>query len=215
MNSGLISSRAGAYSCQYDWQGLDIYINELRNLFYWYTYDLNGDRSWYWGLCSVDEDMFKIYTATGGTFDKPACVAKHIGFGSIDLDFNFFVYDTDEHGRGVLELEPIALSDHPLSGAWFDREKKGSGFSIQRWDDVRLTAYWFNWGHDGKQRWFWCNGTTDNMVIREVVGASFNYLGGEVLEVGSAELLDDGTFNYDLNAVGLSHVGSLDLERLF
>ena len=192
-------------------QGVDVFTKDDRILVYWYTFDRNGDRRWFWAT-GVADNLLTLFTTTDGTFDNPR-KCKVVRAGTAQFKDDVFLYNSEQHGRGAIEPKPIVYSTDTRSGAYYQPDQAGSGLSIQYLPNDRASAYWFTY-HDGKQKWFTCQGHTYGMKMYEWVGGTFRYPAGELIEVGGASL-DGMKFTYELDAVGIKAQGELNLTKLF
>jgi hypothetical protein len=223
------------YNPDMNGQGFDIQVKNGRLLVYWYTFEQRRkERRFFWGTCDLTDGVeeFDLFTTTGGTFDDPKS-AKAVRIGSAQLyffgsDSGVFCCRTEEHGRRSVSIKPVATSDHPNSGLWYDPAYDGSGFSIQWMPHInKIIAYWYTHGpnrySDRKQRWYMCDGDASDdadMIIYEVVGGEWlDYHSATVTPVGTANLktIDTNTsvFSYDIRADGVSGTGTQNLKRLF
>ena len=235
------------YNDDFYGQGFDVQVRNNKLLVYWYTFnEKNDSRRFYFGSCDLAEgtETFDLYTTDSGTFDDPT-TAKAIKAGRGQLYFfdknnGVFNYNTDEHGRGSVEITPIAFSQHDMSGVWYNPERNYEGFSIQFFDQLNsCTAFWYTYGPKtssssiSKQRWFMCNGskvsdTEYDLTIYEVTGGRWMFFDDVVVKsVGTAKLtIIDSGLNWDIDSKlkidydiaaepGVTGKGTFDLTRLF
>lgn len=226
-------------------QGFDIHIKEDRMVFYWYTFNYKqNSRRFYTATCSVGEGLeeFDIYTTEDGTWIDPTLhTTKKVGRGQLyffDDTHGVFNFDTEEHGRGSVEIVPVALAtDNLNNGSYYQKSRNGEGFTIQFFDDI-CVVYWYSYGpkmfgsaygnYTGNmtQRWYVCSGTKDsegtyNLTVYEPIDGRWMKLqeDSNVHKVGSVKLIvidnNNIKFNYDIDADRLSGIGSFDLKKLF
>jgi hypothetical protein len=216
------------YVPRYDGQGIDLHVRDDDIAAYWFTFDDDGNPIYYYWHCSREKalDQFKIYRTFGGTWDDPTTYQKeYVGKGKIefiDADTGFFHYNLpDIYGRGVMQIEPAALSQNVINGLWFDPTKNGSGFTVQQFDNGTFSMLWYAFDNAGKQRWFTCTGSTDDyqLSIREIVGGEWLYFSDiEKPVVGAAFVTLTPTtieFEYSIETTDINDDGLLSLQRLF
>jgi hypothetical protein len=230
------------YDPDFTGQGFDVQVRDGRMSLIWYTFN-EGESSRRFYIASGDIDhTLELYTTVGGTFADPIdrITAKA---GECRMDFlnersAVFHYNMEEFGRGAIELELLAPSQHPDNGLWYQPDRAGEGFSIQFQDaGARCSAYWYTYGvnpylptspHYKKnctQRWFMCLGDRGDtglcdLTIYEVRGGWWmDFEPIDVVEVGEAVLAPDDNgkldFIYTIDAdESVTGTGSLSLTRL-
>ncbi|MCP4046172.1 MAG: sulfatase-like hydrolase/transferase, partial [Gammaproteobacteria bacterium] len=52
-----------------------------------------------------------------------------------------------------------------MSGSWFDQTHDGEGLVIQSLNDGRMLVFWFSYGSNGKQAWFFGLGEQDGSTV--------------------------------------------------
>ena len=234
------------YDKDYTGEGLDLHVKDDKMVLYWYTYNVKQrSRRFYFAACSLTDGLneFDIMTTEDGTWADPTLYTpKTVGKGQLyffDGTRGVFNWNTDEHGRGSMEVTPVALSNHPSTGSYYQPSRDGEGFTIQFFDHLdSVTAFWYSYGpiergtgynnYKGnmKQRWYVCSGkkTDDGSYDLKVYEATDNmwmHLRDEpnVHEVGTAKIVvndvDNITFDYDINADNVTGKGTYELIRLF
>ena len=184
---------------------------------------------------------FELFTTKGGTWQDPT-KAESTAVGRAQLFFSapdkgVFNYNTDEHGRGGIEIELIARTGGDLAGAWFPQGRVGEGLTLSFLnDDTFCAGYWYSYGprplqdHSGSraiktQRWYMFSGPRkDNgdyeLKVSEIEdGKWMDNRAINLEEVGSAELtvVNDKRikFKYDLDADRVKGKSTFVLEKLF
>jgi len=207
---------------------------------YWYTFNVkDNSRRFFWGVCGTDEMEFDLYTTEGGTWDDPTGAEPTV-IGRAQLYFTsetrgVFVFDTGEHDRNAINLELIARQVGRMSGAWFQPNRKGEGFTISfipaSFTGEMCVGYWYSYGPDkgdsdetGSQRWYMFSGNKVGdgyeLTVYEILNGYWMYNSPTDLTVaGNATLAIKGpnhiAFDYHLDADGVKGDGGFKLERLF
>lgn len=234
------------YDKDFNGQGLHVMHHDNRLVVYWYTYNTTNDsRRYYYGVCNevIDGEIpvFEIFTTSKGYWSDPTRYQNiSVGTGRVEFVGNKgrFLYHTTEHGRGSMELDPVALSVSDKAGAYYQPSRNGEGFTIDFFrDDSFASAYWYSYGPPPRQtfgstviddqRWYLCygdrqdNGTYAMKIIEVDNGGFLRPAPVENVDVGNAVLtvLPDGKmqFDYNINTIGNKVVGNgtFLLERLF
>ena len=248
-------SNSGAWFFrEFNGQGYDIYIREDgETIMFWYTYEnsSSGLPRWYTahGNKVGNQVLLDIYTATGGTFNDPAShTLINVGTGQLyflDSDRGVFNWSTTEHDCGGVEIEPILLTNNELDGAWYQKDKNGSGFGwrfYERDGQKQCVGYWYTFDDNGKQRWYLCNGINPvaiddsepfgtgsfggdgdsdayEVTLTEFTGGRWMFYDEPVAShvgTGFLSITEEGLkFEYHVNGIDVEDEGILNLVRLF
>ena len=222
------------YSPEFDRQGFDVYVRPDNKVsIVWYTYDDTGDGQpiWYMGYGTsngsyVNFDELRI--TKSGTFNDPTTY-EEVVVGSAQLYFldnkrGVFNWNTENYGRGGIEVIPAMLSASDKDGLWYQADKDGSGFGLHFLEGDRCGAYWYNYDNNGRQRWWLMVGSlvgdTYELDISEYIGGRWMYYDDpDDMSAGSATLksLPSGKlkFNYNLDSTTVKDTGELLLTRVF
>jgi len=224
-SSRITEAHSGAWwNPNFDGQGFDIEVKGDKVVIYNYTFDQSGGTQRYYlgnGEIKDGASVFDLYTTKGGTFDDPS-KREEIKIGKAQLFFNdddtgVFHFNTDEHGRGAVNLTKLAtMVPSMFNGSWWNPERAGEGLSVKQYDKL-LVVYWYTYDSQGNQKWYELTGTPDNLVIVEVRGGRWLFYDDvETPEIGEASIfinISGGiTLKYDSRLLG---IGSLELEKLF
>lgn len=237
------------YNPDYTGEGLDLHVKGDKMVLYWYTYNVKQtSRRFYLATCSLEEGLneFDILTTEDGTWDDPTLhTSKVVGKGQLyffDGTRGVFNWNTEEHGRGSIEVTPVALSGenpHPSNGSYYQPSRNGEGFTIQFFEHLdSVAAFWFSYGptvkggpydrYTGnmKQRWYVCSGKrsedgTYDLTVYEATNNKWMYVRDNpgTDEVGTAKLtitdVNNIVFDFDIDADQVTDKGTYDLQRLF
>ena len=121
---------------------------------------------------------------------------------SVADDFNY-----DGPGIGALlrlyvlpELNPRL--DRRFTGAWYDPENDGQGFTLEIIEDGnRLIAFWYTYGENQSKRWFTMDGPID---AGEADVSIIQTSGGSFLQPDPVERREWGTGHY--SAIDCNHI---------
>ncbi len=193
-----------------------------RAVMYWYTYTSTGEQDWYVAAGDVRGNrlVFPELTRTSGgafgdAFDPEQVTREVVG----SAKFVFDGCDTGQmdwhigHRQGRQSLRRItritgldcgppsgepAREEARYSGAWYDPERSGEGFTVQVLPGDRALAYWFSFDPDGHRRWFYGTG--------EIVDGVFVF---EDMRTTLGGMFGDG---FDPDEVAINPWGQLTLE---
>jgi hypothetical protein len=206
-------------------------------LVYFFTFnEYTKAARFFWGFTDAENLSveFPIYTTNGGSFDNPG-FAKKSAAGVAQLSFSsdasaLFRFNTFQHGRGSVELQPVALSSNPLNGSYYAKGKEGSGLTAQIFGGGAV-VYWYTYGpavlgphgENSTQRWFLATGPKSgdgyDLTIYAVEGGRFLFCDDvETRVVGKAHLKlgDKPEFSYEIDSeAGIQGEDVLYLDRLF
>jgi hypothetical protein len=132
------------YNPVLDGQGFDVHIKNGKLVFVWYTYDRKvpvgskPPQRFYIASCPLTDGIeeFDLVTTEGGTFSDPSKrTEKVIGKGQLyffDEKNGVFLYDTEEHGYGAVELTKLLSSDEQdiRVGFWWNPARDGEGLTV-------------------------------------------------------------------------------------
>jgi hypothetical protein len=225
----------------FDGEGFDIHIDDDAAVVYWFTYNQeNTARRFYIGNCPLDGNTldFDIFTTENGTWGNPnqheSVLAGKGQLYFLDAEHAIFNYNTEEHGRGSVELTPLVMSpNHPSNGVYYQPSRNGEGVSIQFFSHLKsCVMYLYSYGPkknnkpNTEQRWYACHGTdnedgTYDIKLYEAVDNTWmgfrdapnvNPVGTGKLTAISPNALD---FEYNIAADGVNGSVGLSLKRLF
>ncbi len=153
-----------------------------RATLYWFTYDEAGRQDWIVADGGIDGNRLRfpeLLRVTGGVFGPgfdPDAVTREVigeatftwtGCGAGRMDWHI----GNTRGRQSLSrLSRIQGLDCGLplgrpirqeaqySGAWYDPQRSGEGFTVQVLEDDTALVYWFSYDTDGARRWFFGQG---------------------------------------------------------
>jgi hypothetical protein len=245
------------YNKYFNGQGFYVQIKDDQMVFYWYTFNTkNHSRRFFYGTCAVGEGLeeFDIYTTYGGKWNNPASAREvKVGTGQIfffDEDhgvFNYIVadqqdhYNTDEFGRGSVDITPVAKADlNPAAGVFYQPSRNMEGFTVQFYSEgATCVATWYTYGPrplrsinrigpgTNLQRWYICVGdknlnNTYDLTIYEVLDGNWMKIKEKNTEVecGNAilEVIDNSNirFTYDIDADNrVKGKGTYELQKIF
>jgi len=215
---------------------------------FWFTYDHAGNQVWMVGtgaLTGQKADVeFEITRGAvfGEAFDAEDVVREH--WGSMEIRFlncgNAHAQYAGEFGSGQIDLgrlsniEGLGCGDpddgtvpaeEVISGAWFNPERDGEGFILERVDEARLLAYWFTYDTDGSQMWMLGTGEIDGdrSAVVNMLRSSGGKFGDELEpeevqlnEWGDVVFEFDGCSNASYSWTAAENYGSggFDISRL-
>lgn len=220
------------YDRDLDGQGFQFLIKNGFVIVHWFTYNVEeGSRRYYYGKAQLAEgsEEFDLYTTSNGDFlSNDNAVVEKVGQGQLyftSKESGVFNYRTTEHGRGSVEIKPVALSNSLYDGEWtggitssvFPHLNKAIFF----WSTYgkKLTAYQRN-GYE-TQRWFYCD--TDKVEDNKYSGTIYETRNGKFMTPIKPDLVSVGTITvtftsentaqieYDINA-DTSTIGSDIME---
>jgi spore coat protein H len=204
-NLAATSSRMGGHFFQpegRDGEGMMVHmLSEGSALFYWATYDDQGEPLWMIATGRAHErvvrfdDLYRTAMGEDGlelesigqarlVFPEaePACsralMRFHVdapGFGASDQRDLVYVDGMGGCQRPE-EQDPLFIE---LEGQWYDPEFNGQGISLAPYSDDRVVLTWYTYREDGTQTWRWGVGerngdTIDFGEIVEFFGGDFN-----------------------------------------
>ncbi len=169
-------------------------LEDNRAVMYWFTFDENGEQSWYLAAGEVRGNRLlfpELIKTSGGIFGPdfdPGTVNRTV-VGSAT-----FLYDSCSSGNMVYQLPgrkgrldllrlsrvmgancgkflgPPERPEEILSGSWYNPNQDGHGFVIQVLAGSQVLVYWFTYDPSGNQAWFLGVGEFDGeeLVISEV-----------------------------------------------
>lgn len=209
-----------------------------RAVLYWFTYDDEGAQDWYLASGTVSGNQLRfpeLLRFSGGVFGpgfdpddvsfEPVGSATFTWSGCNDGTMAWHI--GNRRGRqalaritriqgldcGIPLLRPIR-QEAQYSGAWYDPDRTGEGFTIAILEDNRAVAYWFTYGPDGERRWVFGTGTlTDgSWVFPDMIttagprfGAAYDPADFEELRWGRLELdlsCEGGEARYESTEAG-------------
>jgi len=169
-------------------------LADNRAVMYWFTFDGNGEQSWYLAVGEVRGNRLlfpELVQTSGGVFgpdfDPDTVVRKVVGSATFlyeSCDAGTMVYDLPG-GKGRFELRrlsrvmgancggylgPPETPEEILSGSWYNAGQDGHGFVIEVLSAGQVLVYWFAYDLEGNQAWFLGIGDIENgdLVISEV-----------------------------------------------
>jgi arylsulfatase A-like enzyme len=183
-----VDARMGGawYDPAHDGEGFLLEVLEdSQAVVYWFTYDETGAQRWFVATGDVRDDTIvfgELLQTRGAVFGErfdPADVAfTPIGELSItwagchDATATYTVNGipgsqalTRISTLAGLDCEAPLSEPSPMTGSWFDRTHDGEGLVIEILNNGRALVYWFSYGGDGEQAWFFGLGEQDGNRI--------------------------------------------------
>lgn len=226
------------YNPTFNGQGFDVFVKDNRLALYWYTYNTGrySQPDWYLATAELKEgvEQFDIYTTKFGRFDNPARAETiKVGEGQIyffNNDRGIFTYNTEEHGKGAINLQRLVAKQSENDGVFYDPKRNGEGLTVRFLNDgKKVVATWYTYFAKGNfitglsKRWVSLDGVRndDNTYTCKVLRTSGDFMRVntdpvEFANIGEATLTvspegEPQTFKSTADNM----VVELDLKRIF
>jgi len=196
---------------------LAVVVRDGRTALAWYTWDETiSHPRWYVTPGTPLEQDLLLYAADGVFADPEEHERWQIG--TCRLEFTgpasaYFHWHTSEHDRGAMELTALSLCP---SAMWYDPARDGEGLTLH-YPDERCVGYWYTYGQQGDQRWFYLEGELRRgayrLQIYEPKGGRFHRFDKVTMEPAGKAALHGGRLEYNLRA-GIGAEGVMGLELL-
>lgn len=180
---------------------------------YWFTFDADGQPIWIGGTGKVIDDslVFEDTFITTGARFGPAFDPDDVQldtWGTVEFvftgdDSGLVQYTGPESfGTGTAEVAQLTKVGSPLcsaqgvnpgfSGLWYPEDGNGQGLVLEITEGGRVFAAWFTYDTEGRQTWFYGEGTIDGNTVSASLGSFFGPRFGDAYDASDLVSADWG-----------------------